>query len=251
MTTTVLLTAFIILFTILIFIIGFRFSHDYLPTVCEGGGGTQVSSPSFSAGEEPKIVNNVVASPLPQATTAVSPSQTPAQSVLLDVPSYNQKELGYPLGCEIVSLAMMINYTTEAKIDDIYKKLPRAENPNEGFRGDPASSNNGWTIFPKALVPLAGEYLNDPQDMSGCEMEDIKEKLCADKPVIVWVVGLGWPVRCICLSGFDENGFYYNDPATGKKDVFISYSQFNEIWTKQIYDKKLEIPYPSRIAMSY
>lgn len=190
-------------------------------------------------------------SPSPSPTPAPTPTPTPAQSVLLDIPSLNQVELGYPLGCEMVSLAMMISYTTEVSLEDIYAELPRGENPNDGFRGDPASSNYGWTIFPKALTSLTEKYLDDALDMSGCKPEDLKDKLRANKPVMVWVVGLGWPVHCICLSGFDEYGFYYNDPANGEKDVFISYDSFYEIWTKQIYDKKLGISYPASIAMSY
>jgi uncharacterized protein YvpB len=177
------------------------------------------------------------------------------KTVRLDVPSYNQTALGYPLGCEIVSLAMMINFSVKMDIntlvDTIAAEMPRAENPNEGFRGDPASTNNGWTIFPKPLSALTEKYLGSAEDMTGCEAEDLKAKLNKDTPVEVWVNGLGWPVHALCLAGYDEQGFYYNDPATGEKDVFITYDAFDAIWSKPIYDRRLNISFPPNIALSY
>ena len=173
------------------------------------------------------------------------------ETVLLDVPSYNQTDLGYPLGCEMVALAMMMNYTTEVSVDTLVSEMPRADDPNEGFRGDPASTNYGWTIFPKALSGIMEKYLGSTQDMSGCEMADLKDKLATNTPIVVWVNGLGWSVHAVCLTGFDENGFYYNDPSSGEKDVFISYDSFYAIWNEPIYDRLLDTSFSPRIALSY
>ena len=173
------------------------------------------------------------------------------QSVRLDVPSYNQTESGYPLGCELVSLAMMMNYETEVDINDLYNDLPRADNPYEGFRGDPASSTRGWTIFPPALSGMMIKYLGSSYDMSNLEMEDLREQLNTNTPILVWIRGLGWPVHALCLSGYDESGFFYNDPWTGEKDVFITYDDFYEIWNEPIYDSVLNLTYTPRKALSY
>lgn len=240
-----------ILFSLLLILTA---AYKYLPKAKEAGGETQAFAPLQSdETAESALPEGKLSSPpsIQPPSMAPTPEPTPAKAVLLDVPALNQVELGYPLGCEIVSLTMMISYTKQVELADIYTGLPRGENPNEGFRGDPASTSYGWTIFPKALIPLTEQYLDTALDMSACETEDLKDKLREQKPVMVWVVGLGWPVHCICLSGFDENGFYYNDPANGAKDVFISNDDFYEIWTKQIYDRKLGLEFPSKIAMSY
>ena len=54
----------------------------------------------------------------------------------------------------MVSLAMLKNYTAEVNVDDLVSVMPRADNPYEGFRGDPASTSYGWIIFPSALTGL-------------------------------------------------------------------------------------------------
>lgn len=170
--------------------------------------------------------------------------------VLLDVPLFNQRELGYPTGCEIVSLGMMINYITDVDVDTLVSKMPRSFDPNDGFRGNPATKG-GFTIFPSALLDLTAEYLGSSQDMSGCSTDDLKDKLSSNKPVVVWVNGLGFNVHAICLTGYDERGFYYNDPWTGRKDKFITYGSFNSIWGKSIYDANLNKNYPPRKALSF
>jgi len=173
------------------------------------------------------------------------------QIVRLDVPSYNQTELGYPLGCELVSLAMMMNYTTEVDIDDLYNDLPRADNPYEGFRGDPATSTSGWTIFPPALADMMIKYIGRSYDMSGLEMEDLVKQLNTNTPILVWIKGLGWPVHALCLTGYDNSGFFYNDPWTGEKDTYIAYDDFYEIWNEPIVDRVLNLTYTPRKALSY
>ena len=173
------------------------------------------------------------------------------QSVRLDVPSYDQRALGYPLGCELVSLAMMMNYKTEVNISDLYDELPLADLPYEGFRGDPATSTRGWTIFPPALSGMMITHLGSSYDMSNLEVEDLREQLNNNVPILVWIRGLGWPVHALCLTGYDKSGFFYNDPWTGDKDTFITYDDFYEIWNEPIYDSVLNLTYTPRKALSY
>ena len=179
------------------------------------------------------------------------PPDSIRQIVHLDVPSYNQIDLGYPLGCELVALAMMMNYEYNVDIYDLYMDLPRADLPYEGFRGDPATSTSGWTIFPSALSGMMIKYIGSSYDMSNLEMEDLKEQLNTDTPILVWIKGLGWPVHALCLTGYDEFGFLYNDPATGEKDAHISYADFYEIWNEPIIDRVLGLTYTPRKALSY
>ena len=172
-------------------------------------------------------------------------------SVRLDVLAYNQTELGYPLGCELVSLAMMMNYKTEVDISDLYNELPLADLPYEGFRGDPASSTRGWTIFPPALSGMMIKHLGSSYDMSNLEIADLREQINSNAPVVVWIRGLGWSVHALCLTGYDESGFYYNDPWTGAKDTYIIFDDFYAIWNEPIYDSVLNLTYTPRKALSY
>lgn len=181
---------------------------------------------------------------LPQVSVAA------ADAVLLDVPAYNQISLGLPTGCEIVSTAMALNYHVEVAVDTLVSKMPYAANPNEGFRGNPRTTG-GFTIFPPALLDVLADYVETPMDMSGCTMQELREQLSQGYPVAVWIRGMGWNVHCIALSGYNEQGFFYNDPYTGKKDVFISEQSFYAVWNQSIYDPSSGTNYEPRKALSY
>jgi uncharacterized protein YvpB len=172
-------------------------------------------------------------------------------SVILDVPIFNQRELGYISGCEIISTSMLINYYKKTNVDEIASKMPYdLIDPNKGYRGDIQSLKNGFTIFPSALLKLVENYLGSSVDMTGCEMNDLIKKLNSFDPIVVWVKGLGFNVHAICLTGYNSSGFYYNDPWTGEKDKFISYEDFYSVWNDPIEDKIYHKYYSPRKALS-
>ncbi|GHV40173.1 hypothetical protein FACS189490_04980 [Clostridia bacterium] len=168
----------------------------------------------------------------------------------IDVPIFDQRKLGYPTGCEIISVAMMINYEKKIAVKTIVSEMPRSNDPYKGFRGEP-SAKGGFTVFPSALLSLTEKYMGSATDMTGCTTDELKKQLSRDIPVVVWVNGLGFNVHAVCLSGYDEKGFYYNDPWTGEKDAFIKYTDFYEIWNKPIYDSQTKVSYSARKALSY
>jgi len=172
-------------------------------------------------------------------------------SVLLDVPAYNQRTLGYYSGCEIVSFAMMVNYETAVDVDTLVAEMPLSDDPYEGFCGDPTVLSSGFTIFPSALTGLADEYLGQAKDMTGCGMDDLKKQLNDTCPIVLWVAGLGFHVHAVCLAGYNEEGFFYNDPWRGSKDAFITYDDFYDIWTSPIIDIGTGISYSDGYALSY
>ena len=177
----------------------------------------------------------------------------PSPSARLDVPAYNQRTLGYPTGCEIISAAMMIGCNRPFTEDDIHKlvlEMPRSNDPRAGFRGDPSTAK-GFTVFPEALLETIESYLDSAEDMTGCTVDDLKYRLDARKPVVVWVVGMGFNVHAVCLTGYDENGLYYNNPWTGEKDAYIPYDDFYVLWNEPIYDGWTGEAYPARKALSY
>ncbi|MDR2940920.1 MAG: C39 family peptidase [Clostridiales bacterium] len=171
------------------------------------------------------------------------------EKVLLDVPSYNQRELGLWTGCEIVSVAMVLNY--EFSVDAIFlaETMPKSPDPNKGYVGDPYSKT-GFTIFPTALEGVIEMYA-PVYNMSGCTIDGLKGQLRLGMPVAVWVNGLGFNVHCIALTGYDSEGFYYNDPWTGEKNVHIGFGTFEDMWGKAIYDESTGYPYSGRKAISY
>lgn len=170
--------------------------------------------------------------------------------VSLDVPIYNQRKLGYPTGCETVSLGMMIGFAKPVEIDTLFSKLPLGFDPEKGFRGNP-KDDSGFTVFPHALLAITQEYLGSAVDLSGCEISVLNDMLLSGTPVVAWVSGLGFGVHAVCLSGFDDTGFFYNDPWTGEKNAHIGFEDFYEIWNKPIRDPDLGIYYPARRALGY
>ena len=171
--------------------------------------------------------------------------------VTLDVPSYSQRALGYMSGCEIVSTGMMINFVNPVPVRELAGKMPLSHDPYKGFVGDIKYLDGGFTVFPSALTGLVSEYLGLGRDMSGCSADDLKDSLAAGAPVVVWVAGLGFNVHAVCLTGYDEGGFFYNDPWTGAKDKYISYKNFNAIWNKALSDRGLNVSYPGQKALSF
>ncbi|MDR2196932.1 MAG: C39 family peptidase, partial [Coriobacteriales bacterium] len=54
-----------------------------------------------------------------------------------------------------------------------------------------------------------------------------KAYLLADKPVVCWI-RYGSGLHCVCITGYDEQNFYYNDPYGGK-DRAVSYATLASI----------------------
>jgi len=171
----------------------------------------------------------------------------PRKNVTLDVPSYNQQELGYPTGCEIISVGMMLNYENEVDVHALVEEMPRSSNPFLGFWGDP-KSKSGFSVFPTALTGLVEKYAGSSDNMSGGTVDDLKNKLNKNIPVVVWVKGLGFNVHALCLSGYNETGFFYNDPWTGQKNAYLTYDNFYAMWNKVIY---AGYPNTAKMALSY
>jgi len=173
--------------------------------------------------------------------------------VLLDVPIYNQRSLGLYSGCEIVATAMMINYTRDVSVQTLVSEMPYGDDPNYGYRGD--IYGTGFTIYPSGLLDLVGEYLGSADNMSTdahiCTLNDIIAKLDMNRPVVAWVNGLGFIVHAICITGYDADGIYYNNPWTGQKNEFISYDVFYSIWNKPIPDTEGYENTPYCKALSY
>lgn len=118
-----------------------------------------------------------------------------------------------------------------------------SSNPNELFLGDP-KSEKGWGIWSQGLAKCINNFLADNASSLYAEAESSLslESLCFKYvrkgiPVIVWCTvdmaeayirltprsendgsKFAWvsPNHCMVLVGYDSDGYYFNDPLTGK-----------------------------------
>ena len=151
--------------------------------------------------------------------------------VHLDVPLISQlPEL--PTGCEIVSATMLLAYAgiTVDKMD-LAAEIPYdEEDPSLGFVGDPESWE-GWTIYPEALAPALRQYLPSAAPLTEGDPNEIFAKLAEGHPVVVWLGGIyGLIEHCVILTGYDADGFLYNDPLTEEKEARLDYAAFLQMW---------------------
>lgn len=142
-----------------------------------------------------------------------------------------------PTGCEITSWTMMAAYA-DIKIDKIQAAdiMPSSPDPDQGFVGSPYSSSGGsLVIYPKGLASITKKYFGSFEDMTGCGLERLKEKLWDKHLVLIWVTRLdGFGSHTVALTGYDDGGFYYNDPWTGD-GAKISNEELNIIWAENAY----------------
>lgn len=171
--------------------------------------------------------------------------------ILLTVPGFNQQALGLPTGCEIVALAMIINKYVEVDVLTLVHEKPRNYDPLLGFRGDPFSPG-GFTILPPALLEITERYIGSAIDMTGASIEELQMQLARGRPVVVWLRGMfGFYVHAITLTGFNQEGIFYNDPWLGGVNEFMTYARFLAMWEDPIIDRRLHRVYPIRMALSY
>ncbi len=137
-----------------------------------------------------------------------------------------------PTGCEITSWTMMANYAG-LEINKIRAAniMPTSADPNQGFVGSPYSSSGGsLVVYPGGLMTITQEHLGGYIDMTKCSLEDIRNKLWEKHLVLIWVTRLdGFDSHTVALTGYDSEGFYYNDPWTGAESK-LSNEELTEIW---------------------
>ena len=166
----------------------------------------------------------------------------------------------YPTGCESISTMMNLNYTgieitPEEFIDKYLEKgifyykngQLYAPNPNDKFVGSPYDENSYGCYEPvieKALKKLISDKkLNyEVKNLTNVPMDEIiRDYIDKDIPVIFWATmymqpygnGNMWIVpetgekfqwrsreHCLLLVGYDDNGYYFNDPMKDEHPTF-------------------------------
>lgn len=175
--------------------------------------------------------------------------------IIENVPFISQL-IKYPTGCESVSTVMALNYlgcpiTVEELIDGYLPKgaepaqdadgAYRGPDPWKAFPGDPYSQD-GWGCF----APVVAGMANQIDGFKATEYYDLTlDEICSrfidnDQPVVFWATinmapprkTLAWqtdegriihwisPMHCLLLIGYDEKGYYFNDPTAGERAFF-------------------------------
>lgn len=180
------------------------------------------------------------------------------KSRILDVPLLNQMSAPRLYnGCEVTSLAMMLNYHgIQVTKNELAQKLPNVPltysnglrgNPNDGFVGDMANGP-GLSVYHGPIAQLAGQYSDKVEDLSGKDVTEIYRKVGNGLPV--WIIttthltpvnnfqtwntkhgkiSVTFSVHSVVVTGYDEKYVYVNDPY-GTKNRKVDRTNFEKAW---------------------
>ncbi|MGE7871691.1 C39 family peptidase [Bacillus paramycoides] len=167
-------------------------------------------------------------------------------------------------GCEVTSLAMMLQYAgvsvDKMKLADEIKKVDFEDNgtrgnPNEGFVGDIYTfSESGYGVYHGPLFQLAKKYLpNEAVDLTGKSIEEVYKSVKAGQPVVMitnatyaplgedefatWEtdsgdVSITYSEHCVVLVGYDKESVYIQDPLNDSPDVSVPRENFEKAWVQ-------------------
>lgn len=174
---------------------------------------------------------------------------------------YQEPEL--PAGCEITSLAMLLNYLgfdiDKTELCDEYLDInyDYTENFSEAYIGNPRNGS-GYGCYYPVIMDTADKYLDDMEsnlkiyDLSGEDFQDLFYYIAEDNPVVIWAsmslvdvnYYLAWTIddgeevwwyeneHCMLLTGYD---FDYEtvtvcDPLKG--EYTYDMDRFEEIYNE-------------------
>ena len=141
----------------------------------------------------------VASSAVPQAITV---AQITGRTVIGHAQTYN-------LSCEARSASDLANYwgiTIDEK--EFQARLPRSDNPEVGFVGDP---NGIWGKIPPQpygvhaapVAALLREYGLPAKAYRGMDWGDVQREIAAGRPVIVWIIGQMWGGKRVRYTASD------------------------------------------------
>ncbi len=165
-------------------------------------------------------------------------------------------------GCEVTSLAMMLQYAgitvDKMKLANEIKKVDFMNdgvrgNPNEGFVGNIYTfSESGYGVYHGPLFQLAKKYLpNKAVDLTGKGIEEMYKSVKAGQPVVMitnatfapldedefttWETNSGdvsitYNEHCVVLIGYDKEFVYIRDPLSDSLDVKVPRESFEKAW---------------------
>lgn len=190
------------------------------------------------------------------------------ESILLEAPIISQlPEL--QRGCEVTSLAMMLNYAgVEVDKLQLAKEVDKDVtpltwkngqkyygNPYRGFVGDMFTlSKPGFGVYHEPIAKLANSYLpGQIINLTGGEFNQIMDYL--NKGVPVWViinteyrylpesyfetwyttegpVTITFKEHAVLITGYDQESIYFNDPLSNIKNRKAPIADFKAAWVQ-------------------
>lgn len=181
--------------------------------------------------------------------------------IKLDVPLINQMEEPQLYnGCEVTSLAMVLNYYgLDVSKEELAEKIPKVPykndegiygNPNEGFVGDIFGENEGYGVYVEPIIELAEQYLTSSYEIKNLtekKFDEVLGQLALGTPIWcittvpmaptddmeIWKteegeVQISWNIHSVVLTGFDEKQVFVNDPYGEKTAVDLV--DFRRAW---------------------
>ncbi|OQR54782.1 hypothetical protein CDB3_22265 [Bacillus sp. CDB3] len=167
-------------------------------------------------------------------------------------------------GCEVTSLAMMLQYAgvsvDKMNLASDIKKVNFLDdgvrgNPNEGFVGNIYTfSESGYGVYHGPLFQLAKKYLpNEAVDLTGKSIEELYKSVNNGQPVVmitnatyapldedeftIWEtnggdVSITYNEHCVVLVGYDKESVYIQDPLNERPNVSVSRADFEKAWVQ-------------------
>ncbi|HDR7435396.1 MULTISPECIES: C39 family peptidase [Bacillus] len=165
-------------------------------------------------------------------------------------------------GCEVTSLAMMLQYA-DITVDKmkLANEIKKVDFMNDGVRGDPNEgfvgniytfSESGYGVYHGPLFQLAKKYLpNKAVDLTGKSIEEMYKSVKAGQPVVMitnatfapldedefttWETNSGdvsitYNEHCVVLIGYDKEFVYIRDPLSDSLDVKVPRESFEKAW---------------------
>lgn len=182
-----------------------------------------------------------------------------ADSVILDVPLLNQMDAPrLKSGCEITSLAMILNYKgIQVSKNQLAVEIPRVPlrynsgeygNPNIGFVGN-MEDGPGLGVNHVPLFNLAKNYVGDrASDLTQQPFEVLLSKVAKGNPVwilttktfapvsdfMTWQTPQGpvdvtYSMHSVVITGYDKDSIYINNPY-GQKNQKVERGPFIAAW---------------------
>lgn len=230
--------------------------------------GTKVTSVGYTKNKSGTVWHQIELSKTQRAwaSSTILTSKNPAKKVLLNAPLIKQMPQ-LPRGCEVTSLAMMLNYAgvkadkmklaREVKKDTTPYQKKNGKiyfgNPYNGFVGDMYTFKKpGFGVYHGPIAQLANKYLpNRIINLTGKSFESIYPYL--DKGTPVWVitntrfntlpasyfqtwetptgkVRITYKEHSVLITGYDNQYIYFNDPLSGTKNRKVAINSFKNGW---------------------
>jgi uncharacterized protein YvpB len=214
---------------------------------------------AFFKNDENSLSNKEIRDKSSESARADNIKTKIADEILLDVPLLNQMDSPRLYnGCEVTSLAMILNYKgimvtkneLAKKVDRVPLKYSNGENgnPNFGFVGN-MEDGPGLGVYHGPIQKLAKKYVKEKvQDLTNQPFDRILQEVADGNPI--WVITTGnfapvsefqtwqtpqgsvditYNMHSVVITGYDRESIYINNPY-GTKNQKLNRDSFIKAW---------------------